>query len=214
MQLRESSVISNRTVGRPPKKPNQRERILNASARLFATLGYEQCTMARIAATLKLTPPALYHYFPTKQSIFTDVAITAMRGTYESVRDAVAAKSKCSYAQQLESLMAAHAKHFERNYWIVSATILGYGGIARRDIERLDEFESLRNKNESILVRLLRNGVLYGEFKSMEVKLVAMSIYQLLNISRWYRPGGTHTAVEIARKNYHLVAKSLLYKVN
>lgn len=110
--------------------------------------------------------------------------------------------------------MAAHAEHFERNYWIVSATILGYGGIARRDIERLDEFESLRNKNESILVRLLRNGVLYGEFKSMEVKLVAMSIYQLLNISRWYRPGGTHTAVEIARKNYHLVAKSLLYKVN
>lgn len=194
-------------LGRPPKQRDQRLRILQTAARKIATVGYEQCSLAEIATDLELTTPALYHYFPTKQSIFTEIAMTAMKGTYDAVRNAIDSNASC--AKQLESLMVAHAEHFDRNYWLVNATITGYAGIARREIERLEEFERFRNRNESVLLSLLRRGIRAGEFRKVDVKATARSIYQLLNITRWYRPGGRRTAADIARGNCELVIGGL-----
>ena len=68
-----------RLLGRPPKRPDQRGRILEAAAHAIATEGYEQCSLARVARALGLTRPALYHYFPTKQRIFTEIALSTAR---------------------------------------------------------------------------------------------------------------------------------------
>ena len=193
--------------GRPPKRRDQRQRILQTAARLIATVGYEQCSIADIASELELTPPALYHYFPTKQSIFTEVAMTAMRGTYDAVRNAV--RKELPAAEQLEALMVAHADHFDSNYWLVNATISAYAGITRREIERIEEFERLRRKNLKVLLGVLRGGIKSGEFREFDCHSMARSIYQLLNITRWYRPGGKRNAVEFARDNYELVIGGL-----
>jgi AcrR family transcriptional regulator len=48
----------------------QRERILQAAARLFATQGYANTTMARIVRELGATKPFVYYYFRDKQEIF------------------------------------------------------------------------------------------------------------------------------------------------
>ena len=196
-----------RPLGRPPKRHDQRQRILLAAAEAIATVGYAQCSIAGIAAALDLTPPALYHYFPTKQSMFTEIVMTAMRGTYEAVHAAVDPAQPA--VQQLEALMIAHAEYFDANYWLVNATIAGYGGITRREIERLEEFESYRNKNARVLYRVLETGVRRGEFRPLDVEAVARSIYQLLNITRWYRPGGRKRAADIARENFRLVVDGL-----
>jgi AcrR family transcriptional regulator len=48
----------------------QRERILQAAARLFAAQGYANTTMAQIVRALDATKPFVYYYFRDKQEIF------------------------------------------------------------------------------------------------------------------------------------------------
>ena len=48
----------------------QRERILQAAARLFAEQGYANTTMAQIVRALGATKPFVYYYFRDKQEIF------------------------------------------------------------------------------------------------------------------------------------------------
>ncbi|MEQ8663102.1 MAG: helix-turn-helix domain-containing protein, partial [Gammaproteobacteria bacterium] len=115
-----------RPIGRPPKRPDQRGRILEATARAIATDGYEQCSLARVASELGLTRPALYHYFPTKQQIFAEIAMTTARGVAAHVHAAV--DDSLGSAGQLRALMVAYAEYLESHYWMVSATLVGERG--------------------------------------------------------------------------------------
>lgn len=197
-----------RPLGRPPKSQDQRQRILREAAKAMATVGYEQCSLASIAKQLDLTPPALYHYFPTKQSIFSEIAMVTVKGIYEFVSEKI--NPELSYGEQLRQMMLAHAKYFDDNYWMMIATIAGYGGITRREIEHLDEFEAYRSRYEKMLLALLRGGVRTKEFRDIDVASLARSILQLLNITRWYRPDGTKSAVDFANESFDLVYRSLV----
>lgn len=194
-------------LGRPPKKHDQRQRIVLTAAKKFATVGYEQCSMAQIAAELELTTPALYHYFPTKQSIFSEIAMTAMKGMHDAVVAAV--DTNASAAEQLEALMLAHADNFDQNYWLIIATINGYAGIARREIECLEAFERYRNGYARLLEQILKRGVKSGEFRKLDIQQTSRSVFQLLNITRWYRPEGKKKARDFARDNYALLIGGL-----
>src|ERR1700737_1994552 len=61
-----------RPLGRPPASSfdDTRERIMAAAERLFAKYGYDRTSTKDIAEAAKLTPPALYHYFDSKESLF------------------------------------------------------------------------------------------------------------------------------------------------
>ena len=207
-----NACIENRPLGRPPKQRDQRQRILLQAAEIIATVGYEQCSLADIAGELDLTRPALYHYFPTKQQIFTEIAMTAVKGTFEYVNAAIDEKLSCT--SQLRALMCAHAQHFENNYWLVNATIAAYGGISRRELEQLNDFEDYRRKYEKLVNTVIRGGIKKHEFRTVDVKETTRSIFQLLNITRWYRPGGARTAVDIASANFDLIIGGLAKPVS
>lgn len=204
-----SQMRKKRPVGRPPKTENQRERILVAAAELIAKHGYEQCSMADIAKKLGLTRPALYHYFATKQEIITDIGVTITSEMFAHVRARVDAAKGASASEQLEAQMTAHAEYFDTNYWMMVAGMTAYGGITRRELSKIDEIDAYRNGYESIIVAILRRGMRGGEFRKIDVKATTLAIYQLLNISLWYRPGGKKTAVDVARENYELVRRGI-----
>lgn len=202
-----AEAVRPRPLGRPPKSHGQRDRILREAAKVIARVGYQECSLASIARGLDLSPPALYHYFPTKQSIFTEIAMTTVRGIYDYVSGTVDREQP--FAVQLHAMMLAHAGYFDDHYWMMNATIAGYGGIARREIEHLTEFEGYRQRYEKLLQDILRGGTRSGEFRPMDVRAVSRSIFQLLNITRWYRPDGTKRAADFAAESYDLIYRSL-----
>jgi AcrR family transcriptional regulator len=61
-----------RPLGRPPASSfdDTRERIMVAAERLFARSGYHKTSTKDIAEAARLTPPALYHYFDSKETLF------------------------------------------------------------------------------------------------------------------------------------------------
>ena len=105
--------------------------------------------------------------------------------------------------------MVAHAEYFETNYWMNVAGSTGYGGIARRELTRLGEIENYRGKYEKMISRVIRGGIKSGEFRKVNVKTTVLAIYQLLNIMRWYRPGGSKRAVDFAAEYYELISGGL-----
>ena len=76
--------------------------------------------------------------------------------------------------------------------------------------EQLSEFEAYRSRYEKMLLAILRGGVRSGEFRDIDVDSIARSILQLLNITRWYRPGGSKSAADFAAESFDLVYRSLV----
>lgn len=68
------------------------EQILDASATVFARLGYEKATTIAIAAEAGISPGSLYQYFPNKKAIaqaLADRFVTRMRSAHQDAFDAI-----------------------------------------------------------------------------------------------------------------------------
>lgn len=55
----------------------RRRQLLEAATELFATHGYDELSMAKIARESGVSKPLLYHYFPTKRQLFEAVLAQA-----------------------------------------------------------------------------------------------------------------------------------------
>ncbi len=58
---------------RTRERHETRQRILAAAREMFATEGVEAVTMRAIADRIEYTPTALYHHFPSKQALLTEL---------------------------------------------------------------------------------------------------------------------------------------------
>jgi AcrR family transcriptional regulator len=68
------------------------EQILDASATVFARLGYEKATTIAIAAEAGISPGSLYQYFPNKKAIaqaLADRFVTRMRAAHQDAFDSI-----------------------------------------------------------------------------------------------------------------------------
>lgn len=63
--------------GRPSKFDARRLELLGQAAAIFAEAGYCGATMHELAARLRVTRPALYHYAPSKDALFEQCAAVA-----------------------------------------------------------------------------------------------------------------------------------------
>ncbi|SHF79870.1 TetR/AcrR family transcriptional regulator [Streptoalloteichus hindustanus] len=79
-----------RTVD-PVRHEAKRRHILNAAAVCFARKGFERTTVAEICAEAGISSGSLFHYFPTKRSVF--VAIFEQDGRDNAERLALAAEA-------------------------------------------------------------------------------------------------------------------------
>jgi AcrR family transcriptional regulator len=61
---------------RERERVETREKILAAAREMFVESGYESVTMRAIAKRIEYTPTALYHHFPSKQALVTDLCLT------------------------------------------------------------------------------------------------------------------------------------------
>lgn len=76
--------------GRPPgptlEFAKHRRRILDAATALFAERGYESTGMRELAAAVDMSPPALYHYFESKEQLMDALIEDSLRGPEGGIR--------------------------------------------------------------------------------------------------------------------------------
>ena len=92
-------------LGRPVGSSGEetRRRIIAATMRCVAEVGYSRATIRQIARTARVTSASLYNYFPTKSELIeaavaerTEVALPRLRAASAGPGDVVDRSRRCS----------------------------------------------------------------------------------------------------------------------
>jgi len=170
----------------------KREAILRTSVELFLERSYSRTAMNDIADRLKITKPALYHYFRNKE----DILLECYRWGCMLIRerlDEIAARSTTGLDKVAE---------FIRSYTGVITVSFGRAVIRLDDGElSLDaraEIRSYKGEIDHRLRSFVEEGIKDGSIAPCNPKLAAFSIAGALNwTSMWYSPEGPLSAEEI-----------------
>lgn len=128
------------------KHEAKRLRILEVAAECFATKGFQDTRTADICAAAGISAGSLFHYFPSKQSIFT--AIFELDGLDAADRLATALVADDALAALLDFVEATAA---QADYPHLGGLMLEVVANARRD----EAFAGLLDRND----RQMRDGV-------------------------------------------------------
>jgi AcrR family transcriptional regulator len=156
--------------------PGARPQILEAAARLLASIGYRATTLRGVAAAVGLQAGSLYHHFTSKDALVSEVMDLGVR----VVRDAVAAAvadlpPDTPPRERLARAIEAHLRASLEHSAFTSAAIKSYGFVppaireANRRLRR--EYEDLWR---AIVADLARAGALPPDISQESVRLMLL----------------------------------------
>jgi TetR/AcrR family transcriptional regulator, cholesterol catabolism regulator len=108
--LRDATAGLRNDSGNDPR-PEPRQEILRAAARLFQQQGYDATSMNDVAAALKLSKGGLYHHFQSKDEILFHIMSHAMQLTEDRVINLVRridGTSAAGVEERLRTLIRLH----------------------------------------------------------------------------------------------------------
>jgi AcrR family transcriptional regulator len=183
----------------------KREAILRTAVQLFLDDGYARTALNDIADKLKITKPALYHYFRNKEEILLECYRWGCLLIRERL-DEIAAQGGTG----LDKVAA-----FICSYTDVIAVDFGRAVIRLDDGELSGEAQAeVRSYKREIDRRLrsfIQEGINDGSIAACDPKLAAFAIAGALNwISTWYRPGGALPVDDIALSYAAILTKGLI----
>jgi len=186
-------ILSKVFADRRRDPDGKREAILRASVQLFLEHGYARTAVNEIADQLKITKPALYHYFRNKEDILLECYRCGCLLIRESM-DEIAAQGGTG----LEKVAA-----FIRSYLEIITVDFGRAVIRLDDAELSGkarvEIRSYKREIDRRLRSFIQQGIEDGSIAATDPKLAAFAIAGALNwTSAWYRPGGTLSAEDVA----------------
>ncbi|MGY3494282.1 TetR/AcrR family transcriptional regulator [Bradyrhizobium sp. USDA 4502] len=171
---------------------DRRVELLDAAARAFMQQGFAATSLDRVSEEIGSTKGAIYYYYRSKSELFFAVHRRGMELTEAAIRPAfeVAAAPRV----RLHAMAFAHTMlvidHLP--YLRVIAQGLEMHLLQRtNESERaeLAEVAALREANENLYIRVIKDGVSSGDFRSVDAKLAAKPLLGALNwTSRWYQP--------------------------
>jgi AcrR family transcriptional regulator len=182
----------------------KREAILRTAVHLFLNGGYARTALNDIADRLKITKPALYHYFRNKEEILLECYRWGCLLIRESLDEIVA-----QGGTGLEKVAA-----FIRTYTGIIAVDFGRAVIRLDDgelsSEARAEVRSYKREIDRRLRSFIQEGIDDGSIAPTDPKLAAFTIAGALNwICIWYRPGGTLSAEEVAESYVRMLTDGL-----
>jgi AcrR family transcriptional regulator len=139
---------------RERKKARQREAILQAGVRLFRERGYEKVTVDDIAHAADISQPTFYKYFPSKDAILREFAMTGATTALDALMTQPGSVE--ARLRQFFQLLGTYLMS-DRELWYAIAISNAYNPV--RDPELLRAEDAATRSME----RLLKEGQTRGE---------------------------------------------------
>jgi len=184
----------------------KREELIRIAARLFKELGYKETRLADIAKEAGLDRATVYYYVGSKEVLFREVV--------EGVVDANIAEAErllavpgLNWAERLmlitERLMLSYEENYPYTYVYIQELM---HQVSSDQSPWAQELLKKTKRFETIVMSFIREGVAAGELrKDIPVRLTANALFGMFNwTSRWYAPGGTFKAKEIAQRFWQI----------
>lgn len=167
------------------------DELVAGAARQFARGGYDQTTMAELAASLGLATGALYHYFGAKEQLLRAICDQLMEPLLERAR-ALLADDTAAPAERLRALVRVWVTHVcdHRDHMLVFQQ-------ERHVIESGERWRSVRASRKAF-ERLVADAL--AELDSpADGPLALLALLGMVNhTAQWYRPRGPLAPEQIA----------------
>ena len=159
---------------RTESEPVRRAQLLKAARKVFRAKGYNGASVSEIVREAGVAQGTFYLYFPSKR----DAAVSLRDGLMETMAQAVATavKSRTSFEDRLESLIAAGFKVARKNADLFRLAFIGAD-------ETHPEMHSESQEHASFfraITDLFRDGVDAGEMEALDPEIAARLAIGLL----------------------------------
>jgi AcrR family transcriptional regulator len=152
-------------------RESQRQQVVDAAAAVIRQFGFDKTTMGDIARALGLGKSSLYHYFPTKESIFVEVVrseIESLRSEFMRAIEAEATpegKLRAYILKRTEMLARKLREHME----FLEATSERYDLLLK--IHEIYDQDEVR-----IISSIIEQGVAEGQFTIADARTTAEAV--------------------------------------
>jgi TetR/AcrR family transcriptional regulator, cholesterol catabolism regulator len=190
--------------GRHPltdKGVTRRREIAHAAARLFAKNGFSETGMDDIAAALKVSKPALYHYVRSKGELLFLIHDELIELLTQRLEDRLSAGLPPvlvlqAMIEDIVGAMKSHPGHLKVFFEHFREIPKPKWAVAKRK----------RDHYFGLVEELIETGAQRGEIVADNPRLTTLAIFGMVNWSyQWYRPKGEMTPAEVADYFWHLL---------
>jgi AcrR family transcriptional regulator len=180
----------------------KREAVLQTAAHLFLEKSYARTSLSDVALRLKITKPALYHYFQNKEEILLECYRLGV-GLIEESLNRIA--SSCGTGlEKVQAFIYSYATVMTINFGRCVMR-LDEGDLS---LEARGEVSRYKRKIDRRLRSFIQEGIEDGSITPCDPKIAAFSIAGAVNwICKWYEPEGALSGEEIASQ----FARTLTY---
>lgn len=176
------------------EKPTTRERIRREAAALFREKGFNGASMADLAAEVGMTKSSLYHHFPSKQALLSEIVELTVSRVTPMLEEIIALD--LPVAERLRQAVIRHTVEGIRDRDAL-ACFVEEGRFLDSDF--MVAHVAKRDKYENLFRSLFEEGMAGGGFIEQDVGVAVRAVLGMCNsVVRWYRPGGDRTPEEIA----------------
>src|SRR5579862_9070619 len=169
------------------KATERRREILMGAARAFAHGGYDATNMEQIAHECGLAKGHIYHYFRSKEEIFTEIRTDAVRRLIERLTAIAPLAAKDPELALRKAIAAVIGRIFDEE----ERYELGLPGPVSLSAENRKRIRTLGRRYEQMFVNIVRKGIARGIFVPGDPKLMSFVILRAaFTVSEWYREGG------------------------
>jgi AcrR family transcriptional regulator len=168
------NVIQNKQI-----LDERREQILKAALKVFANRGFVGAKISDIAAEASLSHGLVYHYFESKEALFTELARNAIKGSNETIimTDTLPGsaynKIKLMTAAMLDTFATSNEASYYFYLMLQAATLDSIPG----EVKELMQKESVTVKK---LEQLLEQGQLEGEIILKDPYMLTLSYWSFI----------------------------------
>jgi AcrR family transcriptional regulator len=165
----------------------RRREILIGAARAFADGGYDATNMDQIARECGLAKGHIYHYFRSKEEIFTEIRADAVSREIERLTAIAPIAAKNPELAVRKAIAAVISRIFreEDRYEPLLADPVSLSAENRKRIR------TLGRRYEQIFTNIVRSGIDKGIFVQGDPKLMTFVILRAaFTVANWYRAGG------------------------
>ena len=194
---------------RAPFEDSLRPVIVAAAAKILAEQGVAKLSMRSVADAVGISGPSIYHHFPSKQAILTEVVNQGLGIFQKDVASTLAASEK-SAPERIRNCVAAHVR-YEFNYsdmaksfdhLLVGARTDHVGDTLRAELvddKKLHDAFVEWDRFSARLYDVIEEGVSRGFFRVPSVELAASAVISLADgVLLWVRPTPLMTVDRIA----------------
>lgn len=183
----------------------KREAVLKTAAELFLEKSYARTSLNDVAERLKITKPALYHYFRNKEEILI-ACYRLGTGLIEETLNEIAAHCGTGL-EKVEAFIYSYANVMTVNFGRCVMRI-DQGDLSS---DALTDVKAYKRKIDRRLRSFIREGIDDGSIAECDPKIAAFSIAGALNwICVWYEPDGALSPEEIATQFSRTLTQGLV----